>query len=210
MNRLASKSPQQRIILYKICRFAQCARGPLRRHLAPRPPVYTEREAWEEEKDFVAPLSRSSMRWLARPMDTLCWYAPAGMPRWHICGNVAYFFQTVSYLFSFFFFSRIDWYKHVNMPQKIRNIRYIVVSCVAIENHFCHMISARYHTLERKNTDLSGVSACEAAVAIFLLILPQMERKTSWNLIFPPIITCPGASIRSRSLENSLCGKISA
>ena len=143
-------------------------------------------------------------------LDTLCWYAPAGMPRWRICGNVAYFFQTVSYLFSFFFFSRIDWYKHVKMPQKIRNIRYIVVSCVAIENHFCHMIYARYHTLERKNTDLSGVLAYEAAVAIFLLILPQIERKTSWNLIFPSIITCPGASIRSRSLENSLCGKISA
>ena len=143
-------------------------------------------------------------------LDTLCWYAPAGMPRWCICGNVAYFFQTVSYLFSFFFFSRIDWYKHVNMPQKIRNIRYIVVSYVATGNNVCHMIYARYHTLERKNTDLSGVSACEAAVAIFLLILPQIERKTSWNLIFPPIITCPGASVRSRSLENSLCGKISA
>lgn len=65
------------------------------------------------------------------------------------------------------------------MPQKIRNIRYIVVSCVATENNFYHIISALYHTLERKNTDLSGVSACEAAVAIFLLILPQMERKTS-------------------------------
>ena len=65
------------------------------------------------------------------------------------------------------------------MPQKIRNIRYIVVSYVAIENHFCHMIYARYHTLERKNTDLSGVLAYEAAVAIFLLILPQIERKTS-------------------------------
>ena len=65
------------------------------------------------------------------------------------------------------------------MPQKIRNIRYIVVSCVAAGNNFCHMIYALYHTLERKNTDLSGGSAYEAAVAIFLLILPQMERKTS-------------------------------
>ena len=62
MNRLASKLPHERIILHKICHFAQCAQGPLRRHPAPRPPVYTEREAWEEEKDFVAPLSRSSMR----------------------------------------------------------------------------------------------------------------------------------------------------
>lgn len=62
MNKLALKLPHQQIIPHKICRFAQCARGSLRRHPAPRPPVYTEREAWEEEKDFVAPLSRSSMR----------------------------------------------------------------------------------------------------------------------------------------------------
>ena len=76
-------------------------------------------------------------------------------------------------------FGRKNNNKVVNMPQKIRNIRYIVVSCVATENNVCHMIYARYHTLERKNTDLSGVSACEAAVAIFLLILPQIEQKTS-------------------------------
>ena len=37
MNRLALKLPHQRIILNKICRFAQCARGPVRRHPAPRP-----------------------------------------------------------------------------------------------------------------------------------------------------------------------------
>ena len=136
-------------------------------------------------------------------LDTLCWYTSLA----HLWQCGIFFSNRFVFVFVFLF-SRIDWYKHVKMPQKVRNIRYIVVSYVATENNFCHMIYARYHTLERKNTDLSGVSACETAVAIFLLILPQIEQKTSWNLIFLPIVTCLGASIRSRSLVNSFCGKI--